>query len=89
MPIVEILPHVIQGQRFAFKNFDDIDALVEWQPSITFMCSEMEMKSNGLQDDDEFIAKLSGRSNATTGGGICIVGDLPRHYGSIVDVSEW
>lgn len=71
MPIVELLPHLIQGQRFAFKNFDDIDALIEWAPSITFLCKELEMKSNGLQDDDELIANCQ-KIERNNGGGICI-----------------
>lgn len=71
MPYVEVLPHMITGKRFAFRNFTNIDELIEWKPSITFICTEMEMKANGLQNDDEFIANIQ-KIERNNGGGICI-----------------
>lgn len=71
MPFVNVLPHLIQGRNFVFRNFDDIDTLVDWQPSLTFVCDELPMKVNGLQDDVEFIATIQ-KLEAQTTGGICI-----------------
>lgn len=71
MPYVDVLPNLVHGKNFAFQNFDDIDKLLEWQPSLSFVCTELPIKNNGLQDDTDFIANIQKLEKHTTGG-ICV-----------------
>jgi hypothetical protein len=71
MPFTEILPNIVQGKNFAFQNFEDIDELINWQPSLTFICTELPIKSNGLQDDVDFITNIQ-KLEKQTAGGICV-----------------
>jgi hypothetical protein len=71
MEYANFLPYVFENRNFVVKHFEDIDKILEWQPSLTFVCMELPMKSNGLQDDTDFLTVLQ-KLEAHTQGGICI-----------------